>query len=96
MIPEFERGSDCVRENRQFCADWFVDNFDRVFSPRLVEHIELTAIAVGIGFAIAFAAALAAYPRTVRDAVRDLRRLPLHDPEPGLLPAHGPDHRADA
>ena len=61
VIPEFERGSDCVRENRQFCFDWVVDNFDRVFAPRLVEHIELTAIAVGIGFTIAFAAALTAY-----------------------------------
>jgi osmoprotectant transport system permease protein len=63
VIPEFERGSECIRENRQFCLDWFVDNFDRVFAPRLVEHIELTAIAVGIGFAISFAAALIAYSR---------------------------------
>jgi osmoprotectant transport system permease protein len=61
VIPEFQRGSDCVRENGQFCASWVVDNFDRVFLPRLVEHIELTAIAVGIGFVIAFAAALTAY-----------------------------------
>jgi osmoprotectant transport system permease protein len=61
VIPEFERGSDCVRENGQFCFDWFVDNFDRVFAPRIVEHIELTAIAVAIGFVIAFAAALTAY-----------------------------------
>jgi osmoprotectant transport system permease protein len=61
VIPEFERGSSCVRENRQFCWDWFTDNFDRVFVPRMVEHMELTAIAVGIGFAIAFAAALVAY-----------------------------------
>jgi osmoprotectant transport system permease protein len=61
VIPEFERASDCIRENRQFCLDWFVDNFDRVFVPRLVEHIELTAIAVGIGFAISFTAALIAY-----------------------------------
>jgi osmoprotectant transport system permease protein len=61
VIPEFERASDCIRENRQFCFDWFVDNFDRVFVPRLVEHIELTAIAVGIGFAISFTAALIAY-----------------------------------
>jgi osmoprotectant transport system permease protein len=61
VIPEFERGSECIRENRQFCFDWFVDNFDRVFAPRLVEHIELTAIAVGIGFAISFTAALIAY-----------------------------------
>lgn len=63
VIPEFERGSECVRENRQFCSDWFFDNFDRVFGPRLIEHIELTAIAVGIGFVIAFTAALIAYSR---------------------------------
>ena len=64
VIPEFERGSECVRENRQFCSDWFFDNFDRVFGPRLIEHIELTAIAVGIGFVIAFTAALIAYSRS--------------------------------
>jgi osmoprotectant transport system permease protein len=63
VIPEFERGSECVRENKQFCSDWFFDNFDRVFGPRLVEHIELTAIAVGIGFVLAFTAALIAYNR---------------------------------
>jgi osmoprotectant transport system permease protein len=63
VIPEFERASDCIRENRQFCFDWFADNFDRVFVPRLVEHIELTAIAVGIGFAISFTAALISYSR---------------------------------
>jgi osmoprotectant transport system permease protein len=63
VIPEFQRGSECIRENRQFCFGWFVDNFDRVFVPRLVEHIELTAIAVGIGFAISFAAALIVHSR---------------------------------
>ena len=26
-IPDFGRGSDCVRENGQFCVDWVVDNF---------------------------------------------------------------------
>jgi osmoprotectant transport system permease protein len=61
VIPEFERASDCIRQNKQFCFDWFVDNFDHVFAPRLVEHIWLTGIAVGIGFAIAFTAALIAY-----------------------------------
>jgi len=63
VIPEFERGSECVRQNKQFCSQWFFDNFDRVFGPRLVEHIELTAIAVGIGFVIAFTAALVSYSR---------------------------------
>jgi osmoprotectant transport system permease protein len=61
VIPEFGRGGDCVRENRQFCWDWFSANFDNRFAPRIVEHIELTAIAVSIGFVIAFAAALVAY-----------------------------------
>jgi osmoprotectant transport system permease protein len=40
---------------------WFLHNFNSRFGPRLVEHIELTAIAVGIGFVIAFVAALLAY-----------------------------------
>jgi osmoprotectant transport system permease protein len=61
VIPEFEKASDCIRQNKQFCADWFVDNFGHVFAPRLVEHIWLTGIAVGIGFVIAFTAALVAY-----------------------------------
>jgi osmoprotectant transport system permease protein len=61
VIPQFERASDCIRENGQFCFSWFVDNFDRVFVPRLVEHIWLTALAVGIGFMIAFSAALLAH-----------------------------------
>jgi osmoprotectant transport system permease protein len=63
VIPHFERASDCIRQNKQFCFDWFVDNFDDVFAPRLLEHIKLTAIAVGIGFVIAFTAALLAYTR---------------------------------
>jgi osmoprotectant transport system permease protein len=61
VIPEFEKASDCIRQNKQFCTDWFVDNFGHVFAPRLVEHIWLTGIAVGVGFAIAFTAALVAY-----------------------------------
>ncbi len=61
VVPQFEQGSACVRENRQFCWDWFTENFDSVFADRIVQHIELTAIAVSIGFVIAFAAALVAY-----------------------------------
>ena len=61
VIPTFNRGSSCVRENRQFCWDWFSSHWSSTFQPRLVEHIELTAIAVGIGFVIALVAALLAY-----------------------------------
>ena len=61
VIPEFGQGSDCIRENRTFCTDWVESNWDTILWPRLVEHMELTAIAVSIGFVIAFAAALLAY-----------------------------------
>lgn len=61
VIPQFGQGSECVRENRTFCTDWVEANWDTILWPRLVEHLQLTAIAVSIGFVIAFAAALAAY-----------------------------------
>lgn len=61
VIPEFGEGSECVRENRTFCVDWVEDNWDTILWPRLVEHVQLTVIAVSIGFVIAFAAALLAY-----------------------------------
>ena len=61
VVPQFEQGSDCVRENKGFCWDWFTQNFDRVFSDRIIQHIELTAISVSIGFVLAFAAALITY-----------------------------------
>jgi osmoprotectant transport system permease protein len=61
VIPTFAKGSACVVQNHQFCMGWFLDNFGSQFEPRLVEHIELTAIAVGVGMVIAFAAALLAH-----------------------------------
>jgi osmoprotectant transport system permease protein len=61
VIPNFGRGDECIRENGNFCAKWFFDNFTDRFWPRVVEHIQLTVIALAIGFVIAFAAALVAY-----------------------------------
>jgi osmoprotectant transport system permease protein len=58
VIPDFGRGSECVRENRIFCWDWAREHWDDTLQPRLVEHVELTLIAVGLGLAIALAAAL--------------------------------------
>jgi osmoprotectant transport system permease protein len=60
VIPDFGSGSDCVTENRFFCPDWVRDNWGEVLQPALVQHMKLTAIAVAVGFVIAFAAALAA------------------------------------
>jgi osmoprotectant transport system permease protein len=61
VIPKFGQASSCIVQNRQFCATWFFDNFSSRFEPRLIEHIELTAIAVGAGMVIAFTAAIIAY-----------------------------------
>jgi osmoprotectant transport system permease protein len=61
VIPKFGQASSCIVQNRQFCASWFFDNFNSRFGPRLVEHIELTAIAVGVGMVSAFTAAILAY-----------------------------------
>jgi osmoprotectant transport system permease protein len=56
-----ERASSCV-SNNGFCPGWIVDNIDRYVSP-FEQHIYLTVVSLGIGFAIAFALGLAAYRR---------------------------------
>jgi osmoprotectant transport system permease protein len=61
VIPDFGEASDCVAENRTFCTDWVRENWDPVLQPALVEHIELTLIAVAVGFAIALPSALIAH-----------------------------------
>ena len=52
-------GGDCVA-NDGFCPSWIADNLDKYWSP-LLEHIYLTLVSVGIGFAIAFTLALIAH-----------------------------------
>jgi osmoprotectant transport system permease protein len=54
-------GESCIARN-DFCPEWIVDNFDRYTDP-LVEHLFLTVVAVGCGFAIAFALAMLARRR---------------------------------
>jgi osmoprotectant transport system permease protein len=61
VIPDFGRGDDCIRNNGKFCFNWFVDNFDQRFLPRVGEHLKMTAIAIVLGFIIAFVAALIAH-----------------------------------
>jgi osmoprotectant transport system permease protein len=61
VIPQFGRGDECIRNNGKFCFNWFVDNFNDRFLPRVGEHVKMTVIAVVIGFAIAFLAALIAH-----------------------------------
>jgi osmoprotectant transport system permease protein len=54
-------GSSCIAQNK-LCPGWIVDNFDRYTHP-LLQHVYLTVISVGIGFAIAFSLALLAHQR---------------------------------
>ena len=68
VIPDFGRGDPCIRANGNFCGKWFIDNFADRFWPRVVEHIELTLIALAFGFVISFAAALIAYRYTKFEA----------------------------
>lgn len=63
VIPDFGRGSSCVRDNGLFCWDWVKDNWSDTLQPALLEHVALTLVAIGVGFAIAFVLALAAHRR---------------------------------
>jgi osmoprotectant transport system permease protein len=51
----------CIARNGTFCWDWVTANWSNILQPHLIQHLEMTAIAVSIGFAIAFGAALLAH-----------------------------------
>ena len=61
VIPNFGQGSSCVTGDHTFCWDWVREHWGDTLGPALVQHLELTAIAVVIGFAIAFPLALLAH-----------------------------------
>jgi osmoprotectant transport system permease protein len=61
VIPNFGHASSCVLENRTFCWGWAKEHWGDTLGPALAQHLELTAIAVGIGFALAFGLALLAH-----------------------------------
>ena len=61
VIPNFGKGDACVTGNHAFCFSWVRDHWGDTLGPALWQHVELTAIAVGIGFAIAFPLALLAH-----------------------------------
>ncbi|MFL5962469.1 MAG: ABC transporter permease [Gaiellaceae bacterium] len=61
VIPSFGTGSSCVTGDHTFCWGWVQQHWDDTLGPALWQHIELTAIAVVIGFAIAFPLALLAH-----------------------------------
>ncbi|MBA2579957.1 MAG: ABC transporter permease [Thermoleophilaceae bacterium] len=56
------RASDSCLADNGFCPDWIAQNFDRYITP-FTEHVYLTLVSVGIGFAISFGLALLAHRR---------------------------------
>jgi len=67
VIPNFGGPSGgahgCIARNGLFCWSWVHDHWSDTLQPALLQHLYLTAIAVSIGFAIAFFAALLAHRR---------------------------------
>jgi osmoprotectant transport system permease protein len=61
VIPNFGTASSCVTHNRFWCGDWVRQHWHDTLAPALWQHIELSAIAIGAGFAISLALALLAY-----------------------------------
>lgn len=51
----------CIARNGTFCWDWVTAHWGDILQPHLLQHVKLTVIAVGIGFVIAFFAALVAH-----------------------------------
>ena len=68
VIPNFGHGSPCLVHNHWFCTSWVRQNWGGTLQPALVQHIELTLIAVGIGFAISFLLALCGFRYRLLDA----------------------------
>jgi osmoprotectant transport system permease protein len=68
VIPNFGAGSSCERTNGWFCTDWLHDHWGDTLQPALVQHIELTLIALAIGFVIALLLALVGFRYRLLDA----------------------------
>jgi len=61
VIPNFGQGSTCEKNGGWFCTDWIRQHWGDTLQPALVQHIELTLIAVTVGFAVASLLALVGF-----------------------------------
>lgn len=68
VIPNFGHASKCLTHNGWFCTGWVRQNWSDTLQPALVQHIELTLIAVGIGFGISVVLALLGFRFRLLDA----------------------------
>jgi osmoprotectant transport system permease protein len=68
VIPNFGQGSRCEQTNGWWCTDWLHAHWGDTLQPALVQHVELSAIAIGIGFVLASLLALAGFRYRLLDA----------------------------
>ena len=68
VIPNFGHGSQCEQTNGWWCTDWLRAHWGDTLQPALVQHVELSVIAIAIGFAIALVLALAGFRFRLLDA----------------------------
>lgn len=61
VIPDFGEGSACERNNGWLCTEWLRAHWGDTLQPALLQHVELSLVAVGIGFAIAFTLAMVGF-----------------------------------
>jgi osmoprotectant transport system permease protein len=55
VIPHYAQGTSCEIGDHWFCVGWVRAHWGDTLAPALVQHLELTAIAIGCGVAISFA-----------------------------------------
>jgi osmoprotectant transport system permease protein len=63
VIPNFGSGSSCVTGDHLFCWGWVKEHWGDTLQPALVLHVELTAVAIGIGTVLALGLAVLAHRR---------------------------------
>jgi osmoprotectant transport system permease protein len=61
VIPNFGQGDSCVTGDNLFCWSWVKAHWGDTLQPALIQHIELTAIAMAVGTVLALGLALFAH-----------------------------------
>src|SRR5262249_17539491 len=61
VIPNYGKPNQCLKDNGWFCTVWIHKHWHDILQPALIQHIQLTVIAVAIGFVISFPLAVIGY-----------------------------------
>ncbi|MES1247652.1 MAG: ABC transporter permease [Actinomycetota bacterium] len=61
VIPNFGSGSKCETTGGWWCTDWLRSHWGDTLQPALVQHVELSLLAIAIGFVLALGLALVGY-----------------------------------